>query len=328
VTVGFRTPSSWSWILLALVPLVVVVAAHGTASAQPWAAGVAPKTQTRANDLFAEGNALFAREAHAPALAKYTEAIALWDHPVIRFNMAVTLVRLDRFLEAAEAIDRSLRFGREPFPTTEQHRQALDYQKLIARQVGTVEATCSQAKVDVALDGQRWFTCPGTQQRRVLAGKHLVVAEASGHFTRSLRVDVTGGAVSNVRVELQRIDTVGQLEYPTRRWIPWSVAGGGAAIGLGGLLVWLAGRDQLTQYRENFLQACPQGCDLDGEPALRDQRDSALFKGKVGASLMFVGVAALAGGTVWNLWFNTPRRVMPTVEAGGERVTVGASGRF
>jgi hypothetical protein len=147
-------------------------------------------------------------------------------------------------------------------------------------------------------------------------------------MTQSQRLVVNGGAVTIVKVELQRIDAAAKYEFPTRTWIPWSVASGGAAIGLVGLAVWLAGRDQLDGFRENFKRDCPNGCALDDEPALRDQRDSALFKGTFGAAMMITGGAALVGGAVWALAFNKPRRVLPMMETSSRGATIGARWSF
>ena len=308
-------------ILVVLALLVLPV----TAFAQPWAQGVSERDRDAAQALFAEANQLFATEAHAPALEKYTRAIALWDHPLIRFNMAVTLVRLDRFLEAAEAMDRALRFGKEPFPTPEQYRQALDYQKLIAGRVGDVEVTCTQRAVQVSLDGKSWLSCPGTQKTRLLAGQHALVAEASGYMTRTTRVVVDGGRTAKVRIELERFESAVTYEYPTRRWIPWSVAGGGAAVAALGAAIWFSGRNQLDEFETNLASECPLGCDLDEHGALRDQRDGAEFKGRLGVATMIAGGVAVAAGVTWAFVFNRPRRVLPTVEASPTGAQIGAS---
>jgi hypothetical protein len=308
--------------------LLVLVALHATAAADPWREGVSDKTQSDAQALFAEGNKLFAQDAHGPALEKYTQAIALWDHPLVRFNMAVTLVRMDRFLEAAEAIDRALRFGQAPFPTAEQYRQAIDYQKLIGGRIGEIEVECKQAGAQLTLDGKLWVSCPASKKVRVLAGEHALVAEAKDHMTQSHRLVVTGGNTVTRKIELERIEAAATYEYPTRRWIPWTVAGGGAAIAFTGVAVWFAGRSQLDEFKENFARDCPAGCDLDDKPALRDQRDSALFKGNLGTGLMIGGGAVLVGGAVWALVFNTPRRVLPIVEVSPQGNSVGARWSF
>src|SRR5688500_531216 len=110
---------------------MLVVAMTGVSHAErPWEAGIPKDKRDRAQAIFAEGNTLFAQQAHQPALDKYRQAIALWDHPLIRFNMAVTRIRLDRILEAADDLDAALRFGDQPF-SAELYRQAMDYQKLV-----------------------------------------------------------------------------------------------------------------------------------------------------------------------------------------------------
>src|SRR5439155_6363082 len=109
-----RRRSTLKAALLALAAWCAIARAEAP---KPWSQGVPEATQQRANALFAEGNQLFAQQAHGPALDKYHAAIALWDHPLIRFNMAVTLIRLDRVLEAADELDRALRYGAQPFTT-------------------------------------------------------------------------------------------------------------------------------------------------------------------------------------------------------------------
>jgi hypothetical protein len=307
--------------------LLAVLLAAGVAHAdnKPWAQGVAQKTQDEANALFADANTLFARQAHAAALEKYRAAIALWDHPLIRFNMAVTLIRLDRVLEAADELDQALRYGNTPFEA-DHYQQALDYKALLAGRVGTIEASCEQAGAHVLLDGKPWFDCPNTRKQRVLAGEHAVVGERDGYLTRSLRLVVTGGSTMREKLELVPLDSAVALEYPTRRWIPWTIAGGGAAIAVSGLAVLFAGRSQMDKFSNEFRMACPQGCSLSTQPLLADERSSAQLKGTVGVSMIVAGGAVAASGVVWAI-LNKPRRVMPTVEVtpshGGASASVG-----
>jgi tetratricopeptide (TPR) repeat protein len=302
----------------AVVVALVVLCSRAYADV-PWAQGVVKDKQTQANALFAEANQLFAQQAHAPALEKYRAAVALWDHPLIQFNMAVTLVRLDRILEAAEALDRALRFDAAPFPAPEQYQQALDYQKLVAGRVGTIGAECKQQGVAILLDGKPWFTCPGTQSIRVLAGEHVVVAEAKGMMTVSRRSVVVGRGSSMATFQLLPIDDVVKLEYPTPRWIPWTIAGGGAAIGLGGLGLWFAGKAAMDRFDARADMLCElDGCskELDANETERDlkrQRDNAKLEGNIGIGMMVAGGAIAVGGVVWAV-INRPNRVLPSLE--------------
>jgi hypothetical protein len=310
--------------------LLVLLLLAGTAYAEdPWAIGVPMDKQKQANALFAEANQLFAQQAHAPALEKYKAAIALWDHPLIRFNMAVTEIRLDRILDAAEDLDRALHYGATPFSPT-LYQEALDYQALVKRQVGVIESSCSQADVHVLLDGKPWFVCPGTQQQKVLAGEHVLLGERKEYMTRSQRIIVKGGATDTERLSLVPIESAVRFEYRYRRWVPYTVAATGVALAAGGLAVYLAGRSQMDQFTADFTTNCPAGCKMDfsDKPFLRDEKDSADLKGKIGIGMMAAGGAVAVTGIILTI-ANKAQRVLPSVEAaptpGGATATVGWS---
>lgn len=305
--------------------------ASGTPDAgpPPWSQGVPAEQQARANAIYEEGNQLFAQQSHAPALEKYREAIALWDHPLIRFNMAVTEIRLDRILEAAEDLEKALRFGARPFKP-ELFQQAQDYEALVKGRVGYVEATCTQPGARVLLDGKPWFDCAGSGRLRVLAGEHLIVGEHQGFMTSSIKVVVAGDQTVSRKVELLPLDAAVRLEYPHRRWLPWATVGAGAAIAVAGLGTWMLGRSGMDQFEADFAVQCADGCEPGlGDPAHRSllaESESAQLKGKIGLALLGAGGAVAAAGAVFAI-LNRPRRVLPAVEVeptgGGARMTVG-----
>jgi len=313
-------------------PVVVAppAAPSGPAQPKPWADGVPEAIQKQASALYEEGNTLFAQQAHAPALEKYRAAVDLWNHPLIQFNLAVTLIRLDRILEAAEHLDKALRYQEAPYKE-ELYQQALDYQRLVQGRVGFVEASCAQAGAKVLLDGKRWFNCPGTQKIRAMAGEHTLVGELRGFLTASQPLIVLGGATVSKKVELLPLETAVKLEYPYRRWIPWTITVAGAAVGLVGGGVWFTGRNQMKTFDRNFAAECTTtGCekDLSDHPALRDQRDSAQLKGTIGLTMVVAGGAVMLGGIVMTV-MNRPTRVLPTVEVipseGGIKASAGWS---
>ena len=294
---------------------------------EPWEQGVPQDKRDEAQALFAQGNTLFAQQAHQPALEKYKAAIALWDHPLIRFNLAVTLIRLDRILEAADDLDSALRFGAQPF-TPELYRQAQDYQKLVAGRVGKVEASCDAASAQVLLDGKPWFACPGTKTLRVLAGEHVVVAEKPGYLTISRRIVVAGAATTTTKLEFVPLESAVKLDYPAPRWLPWTTASVGAAVLLSGLGLRFAARNQMDEFEADFRVRCPTGCkpDYSDVPDLKRDRDSAELKGDVAVTMMIAGGVATVGGAIW-IVLNRPRRVMPSMEVaptnGGMTARVG-----
>lgn len=310
-------------VLLAITP---ALADEPPTEPTPWARNVPEPQQRQAEALFEEGNDLFAKQAHAPAVEKYRAALALWDHPLIQFNMAVTLIRLDRALEAAEALEKALRYGEKPFKS-ELYQEALNYQTLLKGRIGYVEISCAQAGTKITLDGKEWFSCPGTRKQRVEVGEHTVIGDLAKHLPVNHKLVVAGGATAAQRIQLEPLDSAIKLQYPYKRWVPWSITAGGAVLGLAGLGVWLAGRGQMNAFKENFDRDCMLGCeeDLSEHPALRDQRDSAELKGTLGVSMMVAGGAAAIGGFVFAMFVNTPKRVLPNVEVnptgGGARAT-------
>jgi len=204
----------------------------------PWGAGVPAEQQARANKLFAEANELFARQAHTPALQKYRAALELWDHPLIRYNMAITLIRLDRILDAADNLDAALKFGAEPF-TPSLYLEAQDYQRLVAGRIGSIDVSCEQAGVRVALDGKPWFECPATRRVRVLGGQHQLVAERGGYLTLTKQLHISGGAVERDQLVLSRAHGTAWYQH-------WYVL---AAVGVvaAGVTTYYATRDTRDQ---------------------------------------------------------------------------------
>jgi hypothetical protein len=296
---------------------------------KPWAQGVPQDVQDKASALYEEGNTLFAQQAHAPALEKYKQAIALWEHPLIRFNMAVTEVRLERILDAADNLEKALAYGDKPFKP-ELYQQALDYQALVKNQVGFIEATCDEASARVLLDGKPWFDCAGTKKLRVLAGEHAVVGEKQGFLSMATKIVVDGGETVQHKIKLVPLESAVVLKYPYRRWIPWTMVGVGLGVGLGGAATWIAGKNQMDRFETDFSIQCANGCEpgltAPEHRSLAAQRDGAELKGQIGIAMMGVGGAVAVTGVVLAI-MNRPIRELPNVEvapkAGGGVVQAG-----
>jgi hypothetical protein len=296
---------------------------------KPWAQGVPADVRKKATDLYEEGNELFAQQAHAPALEKYKQAIALWEHPKIRFNMAVTEIRLDRILDAADDLEKALKWGDQPF-TKEIYQSALDYQSLVKGRVGFIEAECDEAGAHVFLDGKPWFDAPGKKKRRVRAGEHAISGEKPNYVASTRKVVVSGGATATEKLTFVPLDSAVVVKYKYKRWIPWTMAGIGVAVGLAGVGTWFLGKNQLNQFEADYATQCVNGC----EPGLTDpshrplasERDSAELKGKVGIAMMGVGGAVTLTGLVLVI-LNRGTREMPNLEVapkpGGMAAAIG-----
>ncbi|MGE5186895.1 MAG: hypothetical protein ACM31C_32815 [Acidobacteriota bacterium] len=320
--------------------LALVVAAATPALADeppPWAVGVTDAQKASAKALLDEGNARFVEHDYVAALDRYRKAIAVWDHPAIRFNVVRCLIQLDRPLDAYDELERTLKYGSKPLEEAV-YAEALAYQKLLANEIGHIEVRCAQAGVHVSLDGQPLVACPGTQQRRLAPGAHQVVGTREGFLTQTIQVVVVGGKHEDVSVALQPLASVGKVVHRWSGWVPWLVVGGGVAVaGIGALIDYQASRD-MTDYDRALVTACLDvGCDASHPvPAsVAAQKTRAEHESELGIGVMAAGAAALATGGVL-LYLNRGRTLYPASEHLGRidvsprpgGAFVSASGRF
>jgi hypothetical protein len=246
-----------------LVACAVALAATPEAfadSATPWADGVAKPEQTIALDLYRAGNDEFVQSRYSQALVKYREAITHWDHPAIRYNMAVCLIEMNETLEAYEHLEAALRYGEAPFDA-EKYEKGVAFREQLLAKLGHVEVTCSTEKARVSLDGQLLLECPGNLRRVVLPGRHEIVARREGFLTYTEDVEAVAGGTHAVTVKLDAIDVdkpiVAKTVTPARRdRIGLFVIVAGAALGAAalGYDLWAVqpARDRLTVSSEAY----------------------------------------------------------------------------
>jgi hypothetical protein len=274
---------------------------------RPWAAGVSEEDQQRALGIFKEGNTLFAELQHAEALAKYREALKVWNHPAIRYNAAVALINLDKPLDAMEELESSLRFGEAPLGA-ETYKQALIYKKLLSGQLAELDVTCDEPGAEVVLDGAPLFVAPGKTSRRLLPGAHSLVARKNGFLTETRSLQLVPGHLSSETVKLQNLSTL--PTHTVRRWAlwkPWTVFAAGVAVALIGLPLILDAKSNFDTFDSEISRLCPNGCSSSQLPTTVLEADSRARAENAAAIAMFsIGGAAAAAGAVL-LILNQPR---------------------
>jgi tetratricopeptide (TPR) repeat protein len=297
----------------------------------PWSRGVPEAKQQRALQLFREGNVFFEQAKYTEAVAKYELALAAWDHPNIRFNMAICLINMRQPLVAWTHLQQALRFGEAPLGKPH-HDQALTYVAVLESSLAQVTVKSSQPGVTVMIDGARALDGPGENTLKLLAGKHQLVATRTGFTTESRALDLEAGKPIVAEVALLPVAVAIQRENYERRWpwwVPWSVAGGGVVLGLAGGGVYAAANSQMKSYDNALKNMCPEGCEPADIPADLTAKMKNARRNSGVAIGMWVGAGALVIGGGVMAFLNRPTReihtVTPTVTVARDHVGVGLS---
>jgi tetratricopeptide (TPR) repeat protein len=321
----------------AVALIIIACALSGTARAEdkPWADGVPAEAQTKALELYRQGNLEFEQGHYLEALAKYEVALASWDHPSIRYNAAVCLINLGRADEAYENLMAALRFGGAPL-SAELQRQAHTYEALLASQLAELEVQCKEPNAKVMLDGKELLDCPGAQARKLRAGRHQVVAQKPGYETDSRAVELAPGKKTTLVLELKVITSRGRLERRWPKWVPWTVLGGGVVVGIVAVPLFTNARSDYRTWDRKAIEYCGEtGCipDMALTDAQRDDLDHLDSVRKRSAALaysaMAVGAVGIAAGFTLVL-LNQPRLVGAAVrpEVGKDHASLSVVGRW
>jgi hypothetical protein len=298
---------------------------------RPWADGVSAQQQTEAFKIFKEGNALFAETQHAAALAKYREALRVWDHPAIRYNAAVALINLDQPLAADADLDAAMRFGEAPLGA-DTYKQALLYKKLLNGQLADLDVECSEPGAEVMLDGQQLFVAPGGKSQRIVPGPHSLVARKSGYLTETRSLQLLPGRRDDERVTLVSLASL--PAHTVRRWKawkPWAVLGAGALVALVGVPLLVDAKHNFDSFDAEIARSCPNGCAPGTLPSTVLDAHSRGSAENAAAIAMFAAGGAIAATGVVLLILNQPhaeRRLALAPSLAPGWVAMNASLRF
>jgi hypothetical protein len=245
---------------VAALVMVLAGAARGEpAPERAWAHGVSADAQTRATELFERGNALLQQSAFVQAIELYREAIAIWDHPAIRYNLAVADIHLERQIAAYEELGHALRFGPDALQP-DVYRQALEYQRLLHAQIVELTVECVDAGTKITLDGAELAVpCPGSTAQLILPGLHRMVATRRGSVTRTIELAPAGGEAPHERIDLMTVEEATVTRRRWQRWKPWSLVGAGVVIGLVGAGFELQSAATFRSYDKAVAQLCKSG---------------------------------------------------------------------
>jgi PEGA domain len=218
---------------LGLAALMLVLALPA-ARAETTRTGTEPWYQQSNADARLQAQALFAQAVsdhqqllRDDATERYEQALALWDNPDIRWNLALVLEDLGQFLRAHEQLESTLHW--EAALGVERLRDVRGrIQRLETQHLASIKISCDEPGADIKLDGHPWFRGPERQSTLVMPGEHYISATKTGYFPVTRSVVMKAG--QEVRVALP-MDVDRLIE--ARRWSawkPWVMASAGVAV--------------------------------------------------------------------------------------------------
>lgn len=312
-------------VALALVSLSATPAAaqqselgSGSSQERPWAKGVPPDKQAAALALFRDGNFLLKNSLFPRAVEKYNEALKLWDHPAIHYNMALALLNLNEPLALHHHLTEAMRYGEAPLDK-DKFERAGAFKKLIEQQLSHVEISCEAPGATVSMDGQVLFTAPGRYEGLVRPGKHLITATKEGFLPTDLNQTLLPGEKATLDLKLYTSADLTRYRRQWSAWKPWAVAGAGAAVALAGGAMHMQARGSFEKFDTRIAEC--GGCIP--APEVTDLRTRGTSMQQLAFGAYAVGGAALVTGAVL-VFINRPQayRINPDEASSPEGTSI------
>jgi hypothetical protein len=268
---------------------------------EPWIIdeSIPIEQRERARELFHQGTRYLKDGFFDDAAQTYEQALELFDHPGIRYNLAVAQINLKQPIEAYRNILAAMRYGDVPIDR-EIYEQARNYRALLETQLAHIEIHCHVPGAEVTLDGQRLFIAPGQHRGIVVAGAHQVVAVKDGHIPETRQLVLEPGRVHRVTLAPRPIEQI--MTRTERRWAawkPWAVAGASATLLAAGVYLDRSSTAEFQRYNDMYSAACPEGCYPDEIPGTAHQQEQrAQARQRYARASYAVGGAVLATGLI------------------------------
>ena len=297
---------------LAAPPLAGEARAQVPTAPAPRAAGwtqmVMQARQRAAGKLY--GEARLDRDAGmlGKAAGGYRAALAYWEDPIIRYELALVLIELRDPVAAAEQLDKVIQGGRAGIANARVYEHAVaTQQKLLEHELAHLLVTCWTNGARIIIDNDEagaWIiqtrASPArpaviTQRVRVRAGLHTILAELPGGHLVPVQRRVRAGETVHVTVA---VPMVWQRRWENMQWAPW-------ALSSTGILLWAVGNTLQHSAAATFRRAddkvedCTAGresCPSSGALRLQDTAETRRTLGLVSYGL--AGAALVTGGVL------------------------------
>ena len=195
--------------------------------AEPWYRQVPAEVQQRAKVLF-----VLAVDAHQDlmrwsAIELYEQALALWDNPDIRWNLALALEDLGQYWRAYQQLNSALRWETALGP--DRLREVHDRMRVLETQcLARIETYLEEPEAEITLDGKPWLRRANRRSMLVFPGEHYIAATKPGYFPATWTVSVKAGQQAYVALPMTRTELIEPRRWSA--WKPWAVIEAGIAV--------------------------------------------------------------------------------------------------
>lgn len=214
--------------------LLLVLACHAHAVAQA-PAQPDEKERAEASAHFRRGVELFQEEAFRAALVEFERAYALAPDYRLQYNIGQTKLRLQDYLGVVQSYEKYLSVGGSAIPP-ERRAQVEEALVALRDRVGRIAITCNRNGAEVFIDDASVGKTPLPATVAINVGRHRVLVRSSDGASESKVVDVAGGDVAEVTLQLQAPRALASGASGPVPWSPmkhaavWSWSGGGAIL--------------------------------------------------------------------------------------------------
>lgn len=297
-------------VVLALVLAIPAARAEVTRiGAEPWYLQSTANARLRAQALFEQAIDRHQLLLRGDAMELYEQALALWDNPDIRWNLALVLEDLGQYLRAHQQLESALRWkaalGDERLREVQDRMRTLE-----TRRLARIETYREEPGAEITLDGQPWPGPGGHRSSLVLPGEHYIVASKPGYFPVTRSVYVIAGRQARVALPM---DADRLIETrPWTAWKPWAVVAAGVAVAAVGAGLEAQALAQRNAAAETLGGGCHTlTCDPTPPPALYGRAET---RHTLATGVFAVGGTVVAAGLVL-AWLNQPRAHRTEVRA-------------
>jgi len=177
------------------------------ANAQP-AAEPSPEARKEASEHFLRGVELFQEAAFRASLVEFERAYAISPDFRLLYNIGQVKLQLNDYLGASESYEAYLTQGGADVPEVRRKEVEKIFETLRER-VGRIAVNVNLDGAEVFLDDQQVGVTPMATTVLVNVGRHRVYARSKDGANQMKVVDVAGGDVIEVKLELERVQSAG-----------------------------------------------------------------------------------------------------------------------